>query len=325
MLFLSSEIIELSFNMIDYYDLDPMTVCGPQFLIDFLKISAFLHGMSLSEYSDTLRLLTRGIPYETANTYTYRTPRYQLSGAQDHQKGMSGWQEHIWQATLDEHAYVFTNSPGTITKEWVEFVGGWRPRATLYKNVGVIQYDREVMPFEGELVVFLINLFMGNKFYQHAYFPRWAFDEVRQSGGWVFGVKNDSYVALYSYQPTWWENNYELRVWGYKNAWIVELGSIDEYASFDQFVTTIQQAQLTVVPQAMGYSVCYDSPSQGLVTVAWDGPMNVNGTNIDLGPYPRFDNDYCYQEFGTKSLVIQFETETLELDFENVTRTYSIV
>jgi hypothetical protein len=218
---------------------------------------------------------------------------------------------------------VYTNSPGGLTKDFEQiWCGGWKPRATLYKNVGVIQYDREVMPLEGEFLIFLLNLVLGFKFYQHAYFPRWAFDEVRQYDKWTFGAKNDSYIALYSYEPTEWESNYELRVGGYKNCWIVELGSIEEYSSFDQFISAIRQAPIEVTPQAIGYNVHYTSPSQGAVSVAWEGPMNVNGTNIDLGPYPRFDNAYCYQEFGTNETIIQLGSQRLGLFFHNSSRIY---
>jgi len=321
--YLTPQNIETTLNMLKTYDIDPMTACGPQILLDFLKFSAFLHGQSLSDYTYSLRLITQGVCLETANCYTYRTPYYQLSGAQDHQKGMNGMQEHIWQATLDENAFVYTNSPGGLTKDFEQFyVGGWKPRATLYKNVGVIQYDRLSMPLEGEVIIFLLNLFTGMRFYNHAYFPRWAFDNVIQSGKWTLGTKGDGYVALYSYEPVKWKSNYELRASGYKNVWIVELGSVDEYGSFENFTSAIQQAPIEVSPQAVGYQVDYFSPSQGKVSVAWEGAFNVNGTDIDLGPYPRFDNMYCQHEFGTSNYTIQLGSENLMLDFTTITRIY---
>jgi len=296
---------------------------GPKLISDFFEVSAFLHGIPLSEYSEKLSLITQGICLEASNTYTYRTPYYQLSGSQDHQKGLNSYQEHIWQASLDDDAFVYTNSPGGLTKDLEqEYVGGWNPRATLYKNVGIIQYDREVLPLEGELLLYFLNLFTGNKFYQHAYFPRWAFDEIEQHSGWIFGAKGNGYIALYSYEDTWWASDYELRANGFKNLWIVELGSEDEYGSFAQFVSDIQQTQIHVIPKALGYKVNYISPSQGLISVAWDNPMYVNGSEIDLGPYPRFDNDYCYQEFGNKNTVIEFGNQSLELNFDIFSRLY---
>ena len=53
--------------------------------------------------------------------------------------------------------------------------------------------------------------------------------------------------------------------------------------------------------------------------------MMANGQQVDLGAYARFDNDFCYQEFNTLKTIIQFGTQTLELDFENATRIYSAI
>lgn len=322
---LPSYTIRQVFNLVEKYNIKSDNVYGPQLIADFFKVSAFLKGIPLSQYSEKLKLITQGICLETSNTYTFRTPYYQLSGSQDHQKGMNSYQEHIWQASLDDNAFVYTNSPGGLTKDLKqEYVGGWNPRATLYKNVGIIQYDRETLPLEGELLLYFLNLFMGNKFYQHAYFPRWAFDTWEQHGRWTFGARGDGYVALYSYMDTYWVSDYELRADGFKNLWIVELGSIDEYGSFTQFVSEIQQSQVHVRPQALGYNVRYSSPSQGLTSVAWEGPMNVGGSEVDLGPYPRFENDYCYQDFGTKNTLIQFGNQSLVLNFDTVSRIYQI-
>lgn len=323
MAYLIPETIDETYRILKHYNIDPMTACGPQILLDLFKFLAALKGQPLSVYIESLNLITGGVCLENANTYTYRTPYYQLSGVQDHQKGMNSMQEHIWQASLDDHAYVFTSSPGGLTKDFdALWVGGWKPRATLFENVGVIQYDRQAMPLEAEILIFLLNLFTGMKFYNHAYFPRWAFDEVVSVGKWTFGAKNGGYIALYSYEPATWKSNYELQVKGFKNAWIVELGSVEEYGSFTNFTGMISQSRVQVTPQAVGYDVRYVSPSQGLVSVAWDGPMTVNGTVIDLGPYARFDNAYCYQEFGSDTTIIEYDNKRLELYFHNATRFY---
>ena len=322
---LPPETIKEVFNLVEKYNIKSDNIYGPQIIADFFKVAAFLKGISLDQFSKSLDLITQGICLEASNTYTYRTPHYQLSGAQDHQKGMNSYQEHIWQASLDDDAFVYTSSPGGLTKDLEqEYVGGWNPRATLYENVGIIQYDRETLPLEGELLLYFFNLFMGNKFYQHAYFPRWAFDEWEQNGRWTFGASGDGYIGLYSYMDTYWTSDYELRVDGFKNLWIVELGTVDEYGTFAQFVSDVQQSQIHVVPQALGYSIRYLSPSQGEISVAWEGPMTVDGNEVDLGPYPRFDNNYCYQEFGTKNTLIDFGNQSLVLNFDSVSRIYEI-
>ena len=50
--------------------------------------------------------------------------------------------------------------------------------------------------------------------------------------------------------------------------------------------------------------------------------MTVNGNVVDTGPYKRFDDRYCQQEFGDEKTIIDFAGKSLELDFANATREY---
>jgi len=309
-------VIEHTLDLMNTYDIDPNLIFEDELLIDLLKFAADLYGMSMSEVCTFLKEATQGVALEEANTYTYRTPYYQLSGAQDHQKGLMGMQEHIWQASLDEYATIFTNSHGGFSGE--DHVGGFKPRATLYKNVGIIQYDR----LSQSLILELVYGILEFKDITQAYFPRWAFNEVLQQGKWTFGRRLDGYVALYSHEPQQWEDDIFLTSQGKKNVYIVELGSVDEYGSFANFTSSILATNVNVKHLLVGYSVEYESPTQGLVKVAWEGSMTVSGAQIDLGSYARFDNDYCYQDFNTLKTTIQYGTMSLELDFENATRTY---
>ena len=299
---------------------------GIDLLTTALSILGFLRGMSLGQYSNALNIITQGVCLEAANIYTYRTQDYQLSVAQDHRKGRNSMQSHVWQATLDVNATVFTCSPGEITQGFEQrWVGGWLPRATAYKNVNIIQYDRTTLPLEAEFLLLILRLIFGpDTHYIHAHFPRWAFDEWVQYGDWTFGKKGDGYVALYSYKPTWWHNNHDLRVQGSKNAWICELGSANEYNTFENFTTLVRQAPMWISPQALGYNIRYTSPSQGLMSVSWDDPLQVSGSNVDLGPYKRFDNPYCTQNFNTTTTIITLPgtSQRLGLYFHNATRRY---
>jgi hypothetical protein len=314
-------LIDAIIELKETYNLDPWALFHEELFFDIVNLFSSLRGLSISEFCELWNVVTLGACLETANCYTYRTPYYQLSGAQDHKKGMNNVQDHIWQASLDEGAVVFTSSPGGVSDQ--VFTGGWRPRATLYKNIGVIQYDRESLPLDLEILFILIGMVMtGYRPYNHAYFPRWAFDDVQTHGKWTFGMKSNGYIALYSQEPTWWESDYEIRSNGKKNVWIVELGSIEEYQSFDHFISAILQTQIEILPLALGYEIRYLSPSQGMVSVSWNDPLYVGGQEIDLGPYPTFDNDYCYQEFNTDKVTIEYETQVLELDFDTATRTY---
>ncbi|MHA1611988.1 MAG: hypothetical protein ACTSVZ_03965 [Promethearchaeota archaeon] len=318
------QIIDTTLEFQEKHDLSSKLIFNDPMFLDVLNIGAAISGTDISGYCEILGDITKGVALESVSTYTYRTPYYQLSGAQDYHKGKNGIQEHIWQATLDHQAMVYTNSPGGVSPQ--EFTGGWKPRATMYKNVGIFQYDRGSQSLLGELVI----AYLGAKSYTHAYFPQWAFDEVVQEGKWTFGQKGDAYVALYSFERTTWmpngedpDNPYELRSEGKKNVYIIELGTIEDYSSFEAFKTEILGASVDVIQLSTGFDIEYDSPSRGMITVAWEGDMYADGVQVDLGPFERFENDFCTQDFGTKITTITYEGQTLVLNFEDNTRTYT--
>lgn len=318
---LDTRTIGSTLDIINTYGVNADTIYGSKLFTDAFQIFANMRGVTISEFSGMIKGITQGVCLEAANIYTYRTPYYQLSGAQDLQKGLNTMQKHIWQATLDQNALVFTNSPGIVTQQFETWVGGWSPRATIYKNVGIIQYDRESLSLEVELLVEGACLAM-DRWKVHAYFPQWAFDEVQFSGKWVFGERNDGYIALYCYEPAVWRSDIELSVAGRKNVWIVEMGSAAEYSSFDDFINQISQASINIVPEALGYWVQYDSPSQGLVNVNWNSNMYVSGNKVDLGTYGRWENKYCYKEVGTNRTEISFDGEMYVLDYDTLYRDY---
>ncbi|GAB4317803.1 MAG: hypothetical protein Kow0069_20640 [Promethearchaeota archaeon] len=320
---LAPPVVAGTFALQDAHGVSSEVLYGPPLLRTILEWGASLRGWTLAEYSARVSAVTRGVALEAANVYTYRARHYQLSGVQNHKPGYNSFQQHAWQATLDRDARVFTSSPSGVCKPPGEWTGGWNPRVTLFRNVGVVQYDRPALPLELELVLFLTGFGSSGhrETYLHAYFPRWAFDEVRTVGRWTFGAKGGGFVALYSAERAWWENDHELRVAGKRNAWIVELGSTDEWEGFDAFVAAVSRARVDVSRTKVGYDVLYESPSAGLVVSTWGGPFRVNGTVVDLGPYERFDAPHARQEFGGNATVVTHGGSALRLDFGTGTRT----
>jgi len=256
--------------------------------------------------AEALGPMSRGVVLEAVNTYTYRTPFYQLSGAQDYKPGSWTGQVHVWQATLDRDAYVFTTYPGGLEGDYMggDWTGGFVPRAAFCRNVGILQYRRPEIPLL-DAVLF--------KDFSHAYFRRAAFDEVAQDAHWVMGRKGEGYVALYSQHPARWsaENDHELIADARENVWIVELGDAARSGTFQQFVAGIQASEV-----AVGEAVSYRSPSLGLVRVGWTGPMTVDGEPVDLGPYERWDNKYCLQVWGADSAVVSFDGMRYRMDLD---------
>jgi len=306
------EVIDGLAAMLDAYDL------WEGFLFGDLPEEA---KMLLNTYKGTYRLkklatdllpMSLGMALEAMDTYVYRTPAYQLAGAQDYKHGWWGTQTHIWQATIDRDAYTFVTFPGTLGDTEVgslnfasDWVGGWYPRATMIENVGIFQYRSSIVPLVGAIM---------STDHTHAYFDRDAFDEVVEEGAWVFGRKGEAYVGLWSDPPAAWSEDpeapFERRAEGDEAAWVVELGSADEQGTFQAFTEALIAAELVAGDEGVRYA----SPSQGLLEVGWEGPLTQAGEAVDLGPYARWDNPYVQQTRGDSTATVTFAGHTLELD-----------
>ncbi len=252
---------------------------------------------------------------EEVNLYTYRTPDYMLSAAQDYRKGYGGDQQHIWQATFSPRAVCFTTHPGHEENSsggyWVG--SGTLPRVAQIKNVLVASYNASRMP----------GLYMTNKlFFSHAWFPKDEFDEVVERGGWIFGRYGDGYIALYSQNGYRWQDvgddagsevicdgeNGDSR----KNIWVVEMGRRVIDGNFTEFIEKIVGAEIDF----KGTSVRYKSPSIGVIDFGWRGNFMVDGKSVDLEDYPRYDNQYVEAEFGPDKIEIKCGGHKVALDLK---------
>ena len=253
------------------------------------------------------------------NKVTYRTPDVMLSTAQDYRPGEKGYQQHIWQATLGPYAVVFATNPGSY--DLGEGPGYWTsngrmPRNGQYRNVLISIYNiqRHVTPggFETRPYGFT-----------HAYFPKWAFDEVvevpaAEGGGWIFGRVADGYVGLYSHLPYQWatsgrEAGQEIGAPGLQNIWICQVGRKTTDGTFQAFIQKVSQAPIDV----NGLQVTYHAPGTGTVRFGWTGPLTVDGKEIALHDYPRWDNRYTHADFGSERFHFEFESKGLDLDFQS--------
>ncbi|MCB1705487.1 MAG: hypothetical protein KDI17_11525 [Halioglobus sp.] len=267
--------------------------------------------------------ITRNMRPE-ANLYTYRTPSYMLSTAQDWRKGFGGDQSSIWQATLGMEAVVFTTHPGSDdvdggTPNYWEG-SGTLPRAAQIKNVVISLYDVDTR--EG--------LYISKQpLYTHAFLPRAKFDETVKEGNWFFARSGDAYLALWSSDPTadWLPSanssyggggDYDIVAQGEKTIWLCELGDAAAYGDFESFKTAIGQADLTA--DANTLDIRYESPSQGLIEMGWNGAVLHNGVAVELDNYARYDNPWSQAAFPAREISFIHEDRYLKLNFDTATR-----
>jgi hypothetical protein len=248
---------------------------------------------------------------EEVNLYTYRTPDYLLSCAQDYRPGYGGDQQHIWQATLGPNAVCFTTHPGKLSGPSPSYWAGsgQLPRAAQVGNVLFAIYN-----LHRKLALYVPTRLL----FTHAWLPHDQFDEFIEQAGWIFARKDEGYLALRSQQPYRWQiqpgedQQRELIADGRRNIWICELGRRADDGPFAQFVERISQAELHFA----GLNVTYRSPSQGKLTFGWRQPLRQNGRAISLHDYPRYQNPYTQSEFPAGKIEVRRGNQWLRLDWE---------
>jgi hypothetical protein len=272
-------------------------------------------------------------------TSTWRNAHGMLSCAQDYRRGTAGFQHHAWQATLDERAVVFTTHPGNgpspnagdyLDKDRYWTGSATLPRSVQHRRVGIHAYEPAfAAPGEGILESF------DYEPYTHAYFPTEHFDEVRRDGHWTLARRRDAYLALWSWRAPQWRHHDPATTYtgglardfdlvaegGADNVWIVELGDVDRWGSFDAFREAIAAAQVHVVdPQwdasgaHPGFQVRFDSPAEGLIESRPDEPLVVHGEAVSLTHDWRFDNPYSSVRRGDTTVEVRDELGGWRMD-----------
>lgn len=300
------------------------------------------------------RVLSFGLLTEV-NTYTYRTPDFMLSTAQDWRKGSRGYQNHSWQATFDERAIVFTTHPGRlppVSSNWGDdnepgpsyWTGeASNPRSAQHENVAIHIYAPQYLQMPPPATAF-----SRYENFTHAYFPQDRFDEVVRDGHWTFGRRGEGWIALYSWRtPEWLDyagtglatdgmvQPFDLRApGGPDNVWIVECARASDWnGDFAAFRAAVLGSRVEVTslgaPPAgaasAGFSVVYESPSQGLVRFGWNEDFEVAGEVMPLSDYPRLSNPWAEQPYDSHRVVIMDEPSLgtghgVAIDFEQGTR-----
>lgn len=306
--YFSKETIVLSRRMIDAWGL-----WNYPYFQALAPMSAIPDAL-LPGIADALSPLSEGSILGGASAYAFKTPDAMLSSVQSYRRGQVAFQQHAWQATLDMDAVVFTTAPGTGNhdgpNDWTGSAS--LPRVFQVENAAIVLYN----PSIAQKAVF--------PHFTHAYFPRAAFDEVVDAGGWTFGRKGEGYVALYSALPASWQQagpfaQAEVIAPGDRNVWICQIGRRAEDGAFADFRARVLGARLAVVgagnaPQTDPLTVSYDAPGLGPIEVAWDGAPLVGGVAVPEGGFPRWENPYARVPWGAPQYEIRCAGAVLRHD-----------
>lgn len=260
---------------------------------------------------------------------TRKTPDYILSCAQDFRKGKMGYQQHPWTASLGGRAVIFTTNPASL--EYQNRPNRWAgnlclPKAVQHENVLFCMYR-----IEPDFVDYLNS---------HIYFPKHEMDEVVEEKGYIFGRKGNGYIAVtvISAGDQYWEEkdkalfehvykadadamfekalDYEYVAQGHAAVWAVEMGSEAENGSFDEFMRGFKEKGLV----GDIHVFTYHSPSFGVMQCGWGKELTVNGRQVNIHNYPRYQLPGCEMAFDAEKIFIDGGEHTLEMQFDKLMR-----
>ena len=250
------------------------------------------------------------------NKVTYKTPDYMLCSAQDYHPGESGYQQHIWQATLGPDAVVFVTHPPCLSEEGSHRPNAWHgnvvlPRVAQWKDVLITVHK---LPDDD---------WLG---FTHAFFPAWAFDEhvLRDAERdndrvWAFARKGDGYLALTAAQGlefmTQGTNAYrELRSHGQQNVWLCHMGR----AALDGDFAAFQDKILALDVAFEGLSVRCATLRGETLAFGWQGPLMRNDQEQPITGFKHYDNPYCVADLPAEQMEVKFGETMLRLTFANI-------
>ncbi len=239
------------------------------------------------------------------NKVTYKTPDYMLCSAQDYHPDESGYQQHIWQATFGPDAVVFVTHPHCLSEEGSHRPNAWHgnlilPRVAQWKDVLIAVHHLADDDWLG---------------FTHAYFPYYAFDEHTIRKRWIFGRKDEGYIALTASQGlkviTQGQNAYrEIRSYGQHNVWICQMGRAALDGNFQAFQNKILKTDLDIDE----LQVKYTSLRGDKLSFGWEGPLRVNDEEQALNGFKHYEGPNCAAEWPADIIAIGFEKMLLRLD-----------
>lgn len=298
--------------------------------------------------ADMFSALTEGPVLSRANLYQHRSGGATLASVQNFRRGQINFQSAPCVAALENGAMVWTSYPSA----------GSRAQAVLL--FGAIEIDEELLPaghdgpnwwtgnavqprvvqqrgaaitaYEAQAIQ---EMLFGER--THAWFPKNQFDEVQGPEGarcnhdtarWFFGRSGDSYVGLFCALETTWTDNgpwkdKEIRVEGDTNVFITQIGSVEEFGSFERFMAKVSRARVHISGLHTGAQLqcSYDVPFGERLELHYDDGPRYGGEPLDDDGFPRHRSPIARIAWQQDRYAIRHGKRSLVHDLVKGTRT----
>ncbi len=265
---------------------------------------------------------------------TLRTPDVMLS-TMNSPGGPYRYTEHVWQATLGSKALVFANHPTLHSRAFSNHPGSPQDILSSYENaqpstqhqywtVGNVPpgYYGDTRPgfwqgnswgprsySEGSLAFMIYDIPTIDPLpWIHLFFPRPAFEEVKEKDSWIFGRKGDGFVGVWLPEGYQWTKrgmwaNVEIRSHKPRNAILVYVGRTATHGSFEGFVSST--TKLDPMWNAASLTLSARSMEDGaLVHISYSkGPFR-NGKPVPTR-FARFETQWGSMPLGSRKLILK--------------------
>ena len=106
---------------------------------------------------------------------------------------------------------------------------------------------------------------------------------------------------------------------GNQNIWICQMGRKAKDGEFSEFVDRFSSENVTF----NGINVCSQSPEIGEIQFGWDHALRVNGVEMPLDDYPRYDIPYVQAEYDPFEINVTASGKQLRLNWRTGDRLLS--
>ncbi|MGH0053817.1 MAG: hypothetical protein ACQ5SW_10550 [Sphaerochaetaceae bacterium] len=214
-----------------------------------------------------------------ADVYAYKTAYSLLSSANNFRVGERGFQENPIHLLFSATEQLWVNHPGEHA-----LFGHARP--SYWAGNGTLPRVNQVENFAS--VAFSLDPAHPVDF-THLYLPVGEFAEFTQRGSWLFVRSHQGgYGAVYcsnplemvSYGPN---KDREFIAQGRQVLYLLRVGSVSSFGSFEAFIKAIESAQLT----ATKHTFSFRDPNLGVLEGGYAMSLRINGKNV------RYDGFDC--------------------------------
>jgi hypothetical protein len=105
----------------------------------------------------------------------------------------------------------------------------------------------------------------------------------------------------------------EILVDGARNIWICQMGREADDGAFADFIERISAAEVVF----SGMNVSFRSPGNGLIRFGWKGALSVDGVEVAVKDYHRYDNPFVQADFNSDEIRVTADGHKLSLDWNS--------